>query len=123
MDDFKNKTILLVEDEAANALLVKMVLNKSGINILHAKDGLEAINLYEKNKDAIKLILLDISIPILNGYEVCDKIREYNKRIPIIAFSANSDNKEYYYNKGFNGFIEKPFNIKTFINQINIYLN
>ena len=83
--------ILLVDDNTANVDLLEAYLEPSGYDILKAYDGLEGLNLaYEKNPD---LILLDIMMPGLDGYEVCKRLKEDERTqlIPIVIITALSD--------------------------------
>lgn len=112
MRDLSLYTMLLVEDEIINALLIKLILEDSRINIITAVDGQDALDKYNDNKNKINIILLDIHMPLFNGYQVYDMIRKTNKDIIIIAQTANAEDKEYCMSIGFNDFIAKPIDIK-----------
>jgi CheY-like chemotaxis protein len=86
-DDWKNRTFIIAEDSEINYILIKKNLETSGAKILWAKNGLELIELLEKEK-SIDMILLDLSMPKLDGYDATKKIREAGIGIPIIAQSA-----------------------------------
>jgi len=88
LDNFKwnNKTILIAEDEDSNFKFLEMVLNKTKANIIWAKDGEEAIILCKEHTP--DLILMDIKMPILDGLEATQIIRETHPEIPIIAQTA-----------------------------------
>jgi CheY-like chemotaxis protein len=118
--------ILIVEDEEINYLFIEILLTKifkSNCTILHAKDGMEAI-LVCKNNLNIDLVLMDISMPVLNGYLATKKIREFNKDIPIIAQTAysTSGDKEKANEAGCNDFITKPIALQTLKTVIKNYL-
>lgn len=109
----KNKkfTILIAEDEEINSLYLEtLIIQKIKLNckIIHAKNGQEAIEILQ-NKD-ISLILMDIKMPIINGFEATIQIRKFNKNIPIIAQTAYSsgDDKEKILDNGFDDFLTKP---------------
>ena len=83
MDKLK---ILVVDDESRMRKLVKDFLTKSGYEVLEAGDGEEAVDLFYKEKD-IALIILDVMMPKMDGWQVCREIRQYSK-IPIIMLTA-----------------------------------
>jgi PAS domain S-box-containing protein len=118
--------ILIVEDEEVNYLFIEILVTKifnSNCKILHARDGLEAVNLC-KNNEAINLVLMDINMPIMNGYEATKQIRAFNKDIPIIAQTAYSitGDKEKARLAGCNNFITKPISFDTLQRVIKSYL-
>jgi len=82
--------ILLVEDNKINQEIVLGLLEESQIDIDIANNGEEALNLYNQNKTKYELILMDLQMPIIDGYEATKRIREINNDIPIIALSANA---------------------------------
>jgi CheY-like chemotaxis protein len=88
-DGFK---ILSVEDNDINQLIIKKLLEKVGIEIFSAANGLEAVNFMKTNdeKDKIDIIFMDVRMPEMDGLTATKKIREFNKDIPIIALSANA---------------------------------
>mgnify|MGYP002696947519 CR=1 FL=1 len=86
MDKLK---ILVVDDESRMRKLVKDFLTKSGYEVLEAGDGEEAVDLFYKEKD-IALIILDVMMPKMDGWQVCREIRQYSK-IPVIMLTAKSD--------------------------------
>jgi len=106
-------TILLVEDNDINRLLTKTIISRNFPNatIIEAIDGLEAIKIYKKQK--ICLVLMDIQMPIMNGYEATEKIRQLEQKhtqTPIIAITAGNvkGEKEKCLKTGMNDFITKP---------------
>ena len=114
--DLKNKTILLVEDDEVNAILIKEVFKKTNARLLHSYDGLEAVRIFNNEPD-INLILMDIQLPGINGYDALKEIRKINNQVPIIAHTAfaMSDEKEKLLKAGFNDFIIKPINIEKLL--------
>ncbi len=105
----KDITILVAEDNPSNFKFMNAVLKKE-YHILHAWNGQEAVELYKEHKP--HLILMDINMPILNGYEAKDGIRNASPDVPIIAVTAYafaSDEQEIL-NSGFDGYIAKPIN-------------
>lgn len=109
-----HKKILLVEDNKVNIEICTAFLSKVGIKVIVAENGVEAINsFYEHHFD---LVLMDLQMPIMSGYDATEKIREIEhdknlKQTPIIALTANAlhDAKERSTNAGMNDYIIKPF--------------
>jgi len=108
-DFLRGKKILIVEDDQSSRLYLNKILEKAGVIILNAGDGQEAVNIAIANPD-IELILMDIQIPVLDGYTALVKIREVRKDIVIIAQTAYGllGDKEKILSSGFNDYIIKP---------------
>lgn len=106
--DYRNKTILIVEDDLVNFYYLKELLNDMNAILLHAKNGLDAVE-YCKYRN-IDLVLMDIQLPEMNGIDATREIRKENHKIPIIAISAyvDQENIEMIKNVGGNAFVEKP---------------
>jgi len=105
-----NLTILVAEDDDVNFLYIKEIFKGAGAEILHAINGREAVEMCEKN-DRIGIILIDIKMPVMNGYEAIKKIREFRPSLPIIAQTAFALSNEMLkaFNAGSNDYISKPF--------------
>lgn len=107
--------ILLVEDQLINQKLMKNVLEKGGYEVIPASDGESALKLLSENK--YDIILMDIQMPELNGYEVAKKFREMEKVsgefTPILAMTANSlaGDREKSLESGMDDYIAKPLNM------------
>ena len=80
--------ILLVEDNSINQEVAKAIVERTGATVLVANNGKEAVDLFIKEPDVFTCIIMDIQMPVMNGYEATEKIREYNQTIPIIALTA-----------------------------------
>lgn len=117
LKDFK---ILLVEDEKLMSMFVEMELNHEGYKVDVACDGFKGLNMAEEND--YDLILLDIMIPILNGIEVCRRIRQFSQ-VPIIMLTAKSDiaDKVLGLDVGANDYLTKPFQIEELLARIRVY--
>ncbi len=102
-------TILVAEDNPSNFKFMEAILKKE-YNILHAWDGQEAIELYKVHTP--HLILMDINMPILDGYGAKDGIRQYSPHVPIIAVTAYAfaSDEQKILSSGFDGYIAKPIN-------------
>lgn len=108
--------VLLVEDNIVNQNMVAMILQKRGAHVLVANNGQEALKKY--SPETIDVILMDIQMPILDGYQTAQKIRELENETstytPIIALTANALNneKEQCFAQGMDGYLSKPFSIQ-----------
>jgi two-component system, cell cycle response regulator DivK len=119
------KTILHIEDNLENRILVRRLLNAASINVLEAENAYEAIRHLRSTRP--DLILMDINMPDVDGYTLTSKLKTVPgiKNIPIIAITANAmrGDRERSLSAGCDGYIEKPINIDTFNDQIDHYLN
>jgi len=89
--NFEGVTILIVEDENSNFLLLEAILRRTRANLLHAWNGKQAIEMLDENPD-VDLCIMDLKMPIMNGLEAIEKIRETkNNKLPIIALTAFSE--------------------------------
>ena len=120
----KEFTTLIAEDDEISFELYKIRLEELGMNlkIIHAKNGEIAVEKVKENPD-IDLILMDIRMPVMNGYEATKKIREINKNIPIVAQTAFATIPEHHkvLEMGFNEFHAKPLKEEDLSNIINKY--
>jgi two-component system cell cycle response regulator DivK len=118
------RKLLIVEDNQDNRELAIKVLKNKGYEIVEAVDGEEAIEKAISEKP--DLILLDISLPKLDGYEVAKRLKsmEEFREIPIVAFTAHAmkGDREKVIVVGFEGYISKPINVREFPDQIKAYL-
>ena len=113
--------LLIAEDDISNYRLAELVLRKH-FNIIHAWDGAEAIELYKEKQPA--LILMDINMPTMNGYQAFDKIKSLNPEVPIIAVTAYAmaNEEKFIMDAGFDGYVSKPIDITTFQKKISKFL-
>jgi CheY-like chemotaxis protein len=84
--NWQEKTILIVEDEHINFRYLQEIIKKTQAQILRAENGFDAVDVARNNK--LDLILMDIKLPVMDGYEATRQIREFNKNVPIIAQTA-----------------------------------
>ncbi|NPD44769.1 MULTISPECIES: response regulator [unclassified Lentimicrobium] len=107
--DWSDKTVLIAEDVDDNFLFLKTFLRKTKINVLWAKDGKEAIEFCQKD-DNIDIVLMDIRMPFIDGYEATRKIKEFKPDLPIIAQTAYALNSDYQkvFDAGCDEYITKP---------------
>lgn len=114
--------ILVAEDEYVNQMVIGSVLKKFGLMHEFANDGEEVIQKLKENSD-LNIILMDIQMPILDGFETTKKIREFNTDIPIIALSASvlEEDKEKCELAGMNGHLSKPINKEEIYKEFSKY--
>ena len=116
--------ILVIEDNEQNMYLVTFILEKHDYQVFQAKNGIDGISLASQQKP--DLILLDIQLPIMDGYTVARELRKKDEleKTPIIAVTsyAMSGDRENALKAGCSGYIEKPINPETFITQIEQFL-
>ena len=106
----ENKTILIADDEPLIRKLVKDFLKREGFTILEAQDGKEALDLFKENKDKIDLAILDVMMPIYDGWSVCREIRKIS-RMPIVMLTARGEEADevFGFDLGADEYITKPF--------------
>lgn len=121
-DTLKGKKILIVEDDLSSRLYLNKILERAGADLLNAGDGVEAISVTEKNPD-IDIILMDIQLPLMDGYTAAKKIREMGKDIKIVAQTAYgmSDDMEAIIELGFDDYILKPIYAEQLIDKLASY--
>lgn len=114
--------ILVVDDESRMRKLVHDFLAKAGFQILEAEDGAEALDIFWANKD-IALVILDVMMPKLNGYEVLKEIRTYSK-IPVVMLTARGEEHDELrgFELGVDEYISKPFSPKILVARVQALL-
>ncbi|MBE5935433.1 MAG: response regulator transcription factor [Lachnospiraceae bacterium] len=119
MDKIK---ILVVDDEARMRKLVRDFLEKHDYEVIEAQNGEEAVDMFFENKD-IGLIILDVMMPKMNGFEVCKEIRMYSQ-VPIIMLTAKADEKSELsgFQYGVDEYISKPFSPKILVARVEAIL-
>lgn len=113
--------ILIVEDNETNYKLLQIILNKLGAHTVVAKNGLEALEFVKER--SFDIILMDIQMPIMNGYDATIQIRAAGVNTPIVAVSANvfKDEIDRAINSGMNSYLTKPYKKDEIINVLNQY--
>ena len=114
--------ILMVDDEARMRKLVRDFLTNKGFQVIEAADGEEAVDIFFNQKD-IALILLDVMMPKMDGWEVCKTIRKYSK-VPIIMLTARGEERDELqgFNLGVDEYISKPFSPKILVARVEAIL-
>lgn len=116
------KKVLIVDDEDMTRVLLTHILNRmqvEGLEVLLAEDGEEAVRIATDERPG--LILLDVLLPKMNGYDVCQRIRHisgYNPYVVILTARGNSNDKQRAEAIGANDFMTKPFNPARLMNQL-----
>lgn len=119
MDKLK---ILVVDDESRMRKLVRNFLVRQDYEVLEAGDGEEALDIFYREKD-IALLILDVMMPKMNGWEVCREVRE-NSKVPIIMLTAKSDESDELmgFDLGVDEYISKPFSPKILVARVEAIL-
>ena len=115
--------ILIVDDELRMRKLIKDFLIASGFSILEAEDGEQALEVFEKEKNRINLILLDVMMPKLDGWSVLRQIRQESK-VPIIMLTARGEEQDelFGFELGVDEYISKPFSPKILVARVEAIL-
>nr|NQU93053.1 response regulator [Bacteroidota bacterium] len=117
--DWANKLFMIVEDNDNNFDLLETFLKKTHAKIIWVKDGDEAVEAYRKNPE-IDVILMDIQLPTVNGFEATKQIREISSTVPVIAQTAFAliGDREKSLEAGCNDYIAKPIRKRLFLSVI-----
>lgn len=131
MDDFNTisalsgKKILLVDDDVRNLFAVSSILELNGVEVIFAENGFESLEVLERNKD-IDLVLMDIMMPEMDGYEAITRIREIERlqNLPIVALTAKAmkEDREKCMEAGASDYVVKPIEPDRLISILNVWL-
>ncbi|GAB7257850.1 response regulator transcription factor [uncultured Polaribacter sp.] len=118
-----NIKVLLAEDEASLGMIVKESLESRNFTVFHAENGEEALEIYKAQQPDI--LVLDVMMPIKDGFTLAKEIRLENKHIPIIFLTAKSQTSDVLegFNNGGNDYLKKPFSMEELIVRIKALLN
>ena len=118
-----DKVILVVEDVDTNKIFFDAALRRTNAKILWAKDGQEAIEMFKAND--IDLVLMDLQLPIMDGYTATREIKKIDSKIPIIAQTAHvmSGEREKCIEAGCDDYLSKPIRLQILIDTLSKYLN
>ena len=113
-------TVLVVDDNKTNQFIAKSLLEQDGYQVILCSDGKEGYETFMANQKTIDLILMDLHMPVMNGYEATTLIRQTNATIPIVAMTADAVTgaEEKSIQHGLTGYITKPFEPEYFINVV-----
>jgi len=120
---WEGKNVLIVEDIVSNYNFLRLLLKKSKVNVIWAENGKDAVET-ALNNDSIDLILLDINLPLLNGYEVVRQIKEKKPNLPVIAQTAYAlgGDREKSLSAGCDDYVSKPISISILLKKIDAFL-
>lgn len=109
---WENRVVLITEDEEVNFYYLKTIFKKTEAKIIRAKNGKEAVDIIGAHHGSIDLILMDLNMPVMDGYEAMKIIKSRHPEIPIIAQTAYtlSEDRHKCIKAGFNDYISKPIN-------------
>ena len=115
--------ILVADDEQKIRKLVSDILRKSGYDVVEAEDGDEAFRIFQADKNNIDLLILDIMMPGLNGWEVCRKVREISD-VPVMMLTARSEEFDMLtgYENGADEYVTKPFSLVVLVKRVEALL-
>ena len=121
--DLTGRKILIAEDDSANYLFIESFLKQTNADIFWARDGKEAIDIF-KADPSLDMILMDLKMPDINGFDATRTIRKTNKEIPVIALTAYAfaDDKENSLKAGCNAYLSKPVKIEQLSEILSSYL-
>lgn len=117
--------VMIVDDEDLVTILAQRVLTDEGYRIVTAKDGFQAIEIYRKLKDQISLIILDFTMPIMDGADVFAELLQINPKAPVVLSSgfAEQERLRSMLARGLRGFIPKPYTQQKLLSQIRSVLD
>jgi CheY-like chemotaxis protein len=117
--------IMIVDDEAFVTLLALRVLTDDGYRVITARDGFECLNIYKRLKERISLIIMDFTMPIMDGSEVFDELRVINPRVCVVLSSGFTEQEKLrgMLAKGLRGFIPKPYTQQKLLLQVRTTLD
>jgi CheY-like chemotaxis protein len=135
VDSFPGRQLLLVEDVEINREIVLALLEPTGLTVNCAENGVEAVKMFSEDPDQYDLILMDIQMPEMDGYEATRQIRQFEKErnfrmefpkgIPIVAMTANvfREDVEKCLAAGMNDHVGKPLNLEEVLQKLRRYLS
>jgi len=121
--NWQDQDILIVEDDYSSYRFLEAIISKTSARIHHAVDGKRAIDFCKKNP-SVDLVLMDIQLPIMDGYKATKEIKKLRKNLPVIAQTAHAleEDKSKSLKAGCDDYIAKPINKNNLLNIINKYL-
>jgi len=118
---WNNRVVLITEDEEINFYYLKTLLQRADAKVLRARNGKEAVDIISEYQGGIDLILMDLNMPVMDGYEAMRIIKSRHPSIPIIAQTAYTMNNDRHrcLQAGFNDYIAKPINRMALYRMVN----
>lgn len=123
VQNWGDKVILVVEDVDTNKIFFDAALRKTNAKILWAKDGQQAIDMFKEN--VVDLVLMDLQLPIIDGYTATRELKKINSSIPIIAQTAHvmSGEREKCMEAGCDDYLSKPIRLQILMDTLSKFLN
>ncbi len=121
----ERELVMIVDDEDLVTMLAQRVLADEGYRVVTARDGFQAIEIYRKLRDQISLVILDFTMPVMDGSDVFHELLEINPKVPVVLSSgfAEQDRLRAMLAKGLRGFIPKPYTQQKLLAQIRATLD
>jgi len=112
--------VLVVDDEEFVTMIAQRVLTDEGYRVVTAKDGFQAIDIYRKLKDQIMLVILDFTMPVMDGADVFAELQQINPKVPVVLSSgfAEQEPLRNMLSRGLRGFIPKPYTQQKLLTQV-----
>ncbi|MEE9231921.1 MAG: response regulator [Nitrospirales bacterium] len=116
----KKPLVLIVDDEEDVRVTCSLILQEIGIDALVASDGEVGLQVFQQHQESITTVLLDLTMPKMDGHQLYEKIREINSTVPVILSSGYSEKEamKQFQGSGINAFIQKPYQVEVLINKI-----
>jgi CheY-like chemotaxis protein len=117
--------VMIVDDEDFVTVLAQRVLAEAGYRVIVAKDGFQAIDIYRRLRDEIALIILDFTMPIMDGADVFEELLDINPRVPVVLSSGFAEQARLrgMLSRGLRGFIPKPYTQQKLLSQVRATLD
>ncbi len=115
-----SKHILLVEDEEHLAVGIRFNLEGDGYRVTVAADGVSAVEMFDQQSDDIDLVILDLMLPRMSGYAVCEHLRDAGSRVPVLILSARTlpEDRTRGFDVGANQYLTKPFELEELLSRV-----
>ena len=117
-------TLLVADDEDVVRRIAERMLRRKGFDVLAARDGQEAVDLFRQHADAVRLVLLDMTMPLQSGEETLAEMRRIREDVPVILSSGYSEQEavERFEDKGLDGFLQKPYKTEALLEKVRAIL-
>jgi len=117
--------ILVVDDDDVSYFLINEIFSSLNLEMIRAYNGVEAMEYFKYERNPVDLVLMDIRMPEMNGYEATRRIKDINPTMPVIALTAyaHSQGKIDCFNAGCDEFVSKPFNINSLLDLVGKHLS
>ncbi|MBT3244555.1 MAG: response regulator [Bacteroidetes bacterium] len=121
--DWNDKTILVVEDVETNLLFIQAAISKTGINIIWAKDGMEAIEKVQ-TEPSINIVLMDLRMPKLDGFKATEVIKNIRNELPVIAQTTYTEDydKDRVFDAGCDAYLAKPIRLDALLETLQKFI-